>query len=53
MGKRAIDSVLSTFFDNSMERAVSAMLTRKDADVSGGELDRLAKLIAKAKREGR
>ena len=53
MGKRAIDSLLKTFFDNSVERAVTALLTRKDADVSDEELDRLSQLIDKAKREGR
>ena len=53
MGKRAMDSLLATFFDNSMERAVSAMLARKDADISEDELDRLSKLIEKARREGR
>lgn len=53
MGKRAVDSLLKTFFDNSVERAVSAMLTRKDADISQDELDRLSRLIEKAKREGR
>ncbi len=53
MGKRAVDSLLKTFFDNSVERAVSAMLTRKDVDISQDELDRLSRLIEKAKREGR
>ena len=53
MSKRAMDSLLKTFFDNSVERAVAALLTRKDADVSRDELDRLSKLIEKAKREGR
>ena len=53
MGKRAIDSLLKTFFDNSVERAVTALLTRKDADVSADDLDRLSRLIEKAKREGR
>jgi predicted transcriptional regulator len=53
MSKRAMDSLLKTFFDNSVERAVAALLTRKDADVSKDELDRLSKLIEKAKREGR
>ena len=33
--------------------AVAALLTRKDADVSRDELDRLSRLIEKAKREGR
>lgn len=53
MGRRAIESLLQTFFDNSVERAVSAMLTRKDANVSHEELDRLAQLIEQARREGR
>ncbi|HEY2033408.1 MAG TPA: BlaI/MecI/CopY family transcriptional regulator [Rhizomicrobium sp.] len=53
MSKRAMDSLLKTFFDNSVERAVTALLTRKDADVSRDELDRLSKLIDKAKKEGR
>ena len=53
MSRRAMDSLLKTFFDNSVERAVAALLTRKDADVSRDELDRLSRLIEKAKREGR
>ena len=53
MGRRAIDSLLTTFFDNSIERAVAALLTRKDADLSADELERLSRLIEKAKREGR
>jgi predicted transcriptional regulator len=53
MGRRAIDSLLRTFFDNSVERAVTAMLTRRDADISRADLDRLAQLIDKARKEGR
>lgn len=53
MGRRAIDSLLKTFFDNSVERAVTALLTRKDADVSADDLERLSRLIEKAKKEGR
>ena len=53
MGRRAIDSLLSTFFDNSVEQAVAALISRKDADISKDELDRLSRLIEKAKREGR
>ncbi|HEX3809311.1 MAG TPA: BlaI/MecI/CopY family transcriptional regulator [Rhizomicrobium sp.] len=53
MGKRAMDSLLTTFFDNSVERAVTALLTRKDADVSRDDLERLSRLIEKAKKEGR
>ncbi|HEY2069022.1 MAG TPA: BlaI/MecI/CopY family transcriptional regulator [Rhizomicrobium sp.] len=53
MGKRAIDSLLKTFFDNSVERAVTALITAADADISAEDLDRLSRLIEKAKREGR
>src|SRR5271167_500623 len=53
MGRRAIDSLLKTFFDNSVERAVTALLSRKDADIAAEDLERLSKLIEKARREGR
>jgi BlaI family transcriptional regulator, penicillinase repressor len=53
MGRRAIDSLLKTFFDDSVERAVTALLTRKDAEISREELERLSQLIEKAKQEGR
>ena len=53
MGRRAIAGLLRTFYDNSVSDAVAAMLSDEDAKVSAAELDRLAKLIAKAKEEGR
>jgi predicted transcriptional regulator len=53
MGKRALDQLLQTFFDNSVERAVAAMLTRKDAAIPREDLERLSRLIEKAKKEGR
>jgi len=53
MGRRAIDTVLKTFFGNSVERVVAALLSQEEANVSREELDRLARLIAKAKEEGR
>ena len=53
MGRRAVDSLLKTFFDNSVERAVTALLTREDADLSREDLDRLARLIKNARKEGR
>lgn len=53
MGRRAIDSLLTTFFDNSVERAVTALLTRQDANIPRADLDRLARLIDKARKEGR
>jgi predicted transcriptional regulator len=53
MGRRAIGNLLKTFYDNSVSDAVAAMLSHEDAAVSREELDRLAKLIAKAREEGR
>lgn len=53
MGRRALDSLLKTFFDDSVERAVAAMLTREDANIPREDLDRLARLIDKARKEGR
>jgi predicted transcriptional regulator len=53
MGRRAMGSVLQTFFDNSVERAVTALLTQEEAQVSRADLDRLARLIDKARKEGR
>ncbi len=51
MGSRAIDTILKTFYGNSVERVVAAMLEQED--VSRDELDRLAQLIERAKEEGR
>jgi predicted transcriptional regulator len=53
MGRRAIGSVLQTFFDNSVEQAVTALLTQEDAQLSREDLNRLAQLIEKARKEGR
>lgn len=53
MGRRAIETILKTFFDNSVEQAVAALLSRDEANVSREELDRLTRLIEKAKEEGR
>ena len=53
MGHRALDSLLKTFFDGSVEQAVAAMLTRREANIPKDDLDRLARLIDKARKEGR
>ncbi len=51
MGRRAIDTLLKTFYGNSVERVVAALLAHEDVEAE--ELDRLAKLIEKAREEGR
>lgn len=50
-GKSAIQTLKKTFFDDSAERLVAALLTQED--IAPDELDRLAELIEKARREGR
>jgi predicted transcriptional regulator len=51
MGRRATQTLLKTFYGNSVERVVAALLDSED--VSAEELERLAMLIERAKEEGR
>ncbi len=51
MGRRAIDTLLKTFYGNSVERVIAALLDHED--VAPEELDRLAAMIDKAREEGR
>jgi len=53
MAKRAVKSVLATFFDDSVEGVVAALLNQEDKRLGRDELERLARLIEKAKEEGR
>jgi BlaI family penicillinase repressor len=50
--KSAMKHLVRTFFDGSTEDAVAALL-QGDSGMSDGELERLAKLIDGAKKEGR
>jgi predicted transcriptional regulator len=50
-GRSAISTLKKTFFDDSAERLVAALLTHEE--IAPDELDRLAELIDKARREGR
>src|SRR3954463_175604 len=49
MRSAAMSHLVETFFENSVESAVVALLDQKDRRLSRDELDRLAKLIDKAK----
>lgn len=49
----ALRRVLSTFFDNSAERAVAALLDLSSTEMSDDELERLAEMIQAARGEGR
>jgi BlaI family penicillinase repressor len=50
--KSALRHVVETFFDGSPEKAVAALLGGEAARLSGEQLDRIAELIAKARKEG-
>jgi predicted transcriptional regulator len=50
-GREAIDTLLSTFYGNSVVEVVAALLEPRV--IPPEELDRLTALIAKAKKEGR
>ncbi|HUS30669.1 MAG TPA: BlaI/MecI/CopY family transcriptional regulator [Kofleriaceae bacterium] len=49
--KSALSHVVTTFFEGSVEQAVATLVER--SKLSKDELDRLAQLIEKAKKEGR
>src|SRR6266550_524279 len=49
----ALRQVLHTFFDGSTEEAVAALLDLSSTRLSDAELERLSKLIADARKEGR
>jgi BlaI family penicillinase repressor len=51
--KSALTHVLKTFFDNSAEQAVAALLELKGPRISGAELERVSRLVENAKKEGR
>lgn len=52
-GRTALDRLVKTFFDDSVESMVSTLLDAKSHDLSDDELERLADMIAEARREGR
>jgi predicted transcriptional regulator len=50
--KSAMRHMLQTFFEGSAEQAISALLDDQSARLSEAELDRLARLIAGARKAG-
>jgi BlaI family penicillinase repressor len=48
----ALRHLLSTFFDNSAEQAMTALLELKPGGLSRDKLDKLSSLIDQAKKEG-
>ena len=51
--RSALAHLLRTFFDNSAEQAMAALLDLKGTKMSEAELNRMADLIEQAKQEGR
>ena len=51
--KFALKQVVGTFFEDSAEQAVAALLDMSARDMSDVELDRLAEVIEQARKEGR
>jgi len=49
----ALKQLVQTFFDNSTEQTVSALLDMSKSRMSDEELERLSTLIEKARKEGR
>jgi predicted transcriptional regulator len=51
--KSALKQMLQTFFDDSTEEAVAALLDLSRAKLSKEELDRLSEMIEEARKKGR
>jgi BlaI family penicillinase repressor len=51
--RSALKHLLETFFDGSPEKVVEALLGKEGSRLSDSELDRIAQLIDRAKREGK
>ena len=51
--KSAVRHLLDTFFEGSTEQAVAALLGGEASRLSDEEIDRIAKLVDKARKEGR
>jgi predicted transcriptional regulator len=51
--RKALAHVVRTFFDNSMEQTVSALMEIAGPKLGTAELDRLRQVIDRAKEEGR
>jgi BlaI family transcriptional regulator, penicillinase repressor len=53
MGQRAIEGVLKTFFDDSVDLVIKALFRRKESRLSSDQIERLERLIDEARKEGR
>ena len=53
MAQTVIGNVFETFFDSRLELVVSTLLTREESKIDKEQLDRLAEIVEKARKEGR
>jgi predicted transcriptional regulator len=53
MGEEAIEGVMRTFFNNSVDLAITALMKRKQSQLSPEQIKKLEELIEDARREGR
>ena len=51
--RSALKQLVRTFFDNSLEEAVATLLDVESSNVTDEELERLARMIDEARKEGR
>ena len=51
--RNAIEHLVNTFFDGSAAGAVLTLLERPGSEISADDLDRMARLIERARKEGR
>ena len=53
MGQQAIEGVLRTFFNDSIDLVISALMKRRQTKLSPEQIKRLENLIEEARKEGR
>jgi predicted transcriptional regulator len=51
--KRALDHLVSTFFDGSVEQTLVALVESSRSKLDADELDRLSEIVERAKKRGR
>ena len=50
--RTAFNNLLNTYFDNSLEQAVTALLELNSRDLNDADLDRLTQIIDEARKKG-
>jgi predicted transcriptional regulator len=53
MGQQAIEGVLKTFFNNSVDLVITALMKRRQTNLSPEQIEKLEQLIDQARKEGR